>query len=223
MIFNLTYGKSKVATITVNTNAGATVTCELAPYSFTATADSSGVATFAVPKAGTWNITCTFGGSTQTGTVTITEKNGDKSTTIMVGTYLIQDGVRKTTWTESTSGGSITDQSSSNNRIRFQSGDGQGLSTYARLTSANVSFTGKSRLYIVYSMTTDSSNAGASYGTKTASSSSYSTTSLSASSTRTSVYKDISSLTGNYNIRLGCNSSNGPAHATLYIYDVYLV
>ena len=67
MIFNIITAGFK-ATITVHTAAGATVTCVLSPFSYTATADSSGVAVFTVFGRGNWTVTASKNSVTATAT-----------------------------------------------------------------------------------------------------------------------------------------------------------
>ena len=67
MIFNW-IDAGFMATIKVTTGAGATVTCVQSPYSYSATANSSGVATFTVYTKGNWVITSTKNGLTNTST-----------------------------------------------------------------------------------------------------------------------------------------------------------
>ena len=67
MIFNW-IDAGFIATIKVTTGAGATVTCVQSPYSYSATANSSGVATFTVYTKGNWVVTSTKNGITATST-----------------------------------------------------------------------------------------------------------------------------------------------------------
>ena len=92
MIFNMADGGGKVAKITVNTASSASVTCEQFPYTLSATADSNGIATFQVPKAGMWTLNASKNGITGSNTVTIDSYHGDKSVTVSLKLWLFMSG-----------------------------------------------------------------------------------------------------------------------------------
>ena len=92
MILNLITGRPHVATVKVTTTAGATVTCVLSPYSLSATANSSGVATFVVPKIGTWVCTATKNSITKSANASVTTVGSTVNLTITLGWYIFKAG-----------------------------------------------------------------------------------------------------------------------------------
>lgn len=91
MILNIGTG-GLISKITVNTSAGATVTCVLSPFSYTATANASGVATFTVHKKGTWTCNATKNGASAGGTVSISANGENKTISLSLRKYLFKAG-----------------------------------------------------------------------------------------------------------------------------------
>ncbi len=91
MIFNLVQGKAKVATITVTAPAGTTVKCTQSPYSLSGTVASTSVS-FTVPKAGTWSISATKGGTTKTSSVSVAAYGGSYSASFTFESWLFKEG-----------------------------------------------------------------------------------------------------------------------------------
>lgn len=82
--------------ITVNTSASATVKFGTAA---TVTANASGVATYDTAVTGSWTITSTKDGVSNSGTVTVPTNSAGVSLTITLTKYLYHDGTQDVPWT----------------------------------------------------------------------------------------------------------------------------
>lgn len=178
-----------MCTINVTTSAGATVTCVMSPYSYSATASSGGAASFVVPKIGTWTITATKGSNSKSTTVSVTASGSTKSVTLTLTKYLYNNGTQTVAWTKTSSA------SFESSYMRL----GQGSRVY---TTSAVSLTDYSKLTIVYNAqiigSTSSITAIAGYDSSvpgTGSLDSETTLTATASNKTTSI--NISSVTGN--------------------------
>lgn len=92
MIFNISHGVGKFATITVTAMPNTTVTCVQSPYAYSKSTGSGTSVSFVVPKSGTWSITATYGGITKTSTVSVTTYNGTYPVTFTFEHWIFKSG-----------------------------------------------------------------------------------------------------------------------------------
>lgn len=92
MIFNISHGVGKFATITVTAKANTTVTCVQSPYAYSKSTGSGTSVSFVVPKSGTWSITATYGSITKTSTVSVTTYNGTYPVTFTFEHWIFKSG-----------------------------------------------------------------------------------------------------------------------------------
>lgn len=205
--------------ITVNTKGGASVKFVQGSTTYTATANSSGVATYDVSASGNWTVTSTLGSTSKSGTCAVPTNNAAASIALALTMYLIQDGVKKITWTESkTLNGSITYPGG---YVRVGSGFSEGTTnSSATFTSAAVSFTGFTKLHVEFSRTSDISMISASGGSYY--NNSVSSVSITTSTSRATEVYDISSRTGDFYIRFTALSMRYYNEAYVAIYNLWL-
>lgn len=92
MIFNISHGVGKFATITVTAMANTTVTCVQSPYAYSKSTGSGTSVSFVVPKSGTWSITATYGGITKSSTVSVTSYQGNYPVTFTFEHWVFKTG-----------------------------------------------------------------------------------------------------------------------------------
>lgn len=206
MILNLVTGRPHVATVKVTTTAGATVTCVLSPYSFSATANSSGVASFVVPKIGTWVCTAKSGSITKSANASVTSVGQTVNLTITLTKYLYHDGTQDVAWTYDASSSAGSDCLT----IREV-----GYATTA------IDLSGYSTLHLQYTATGPGTLGHLGYWKAGTTPSPYTlekSLALNAASSKTAVTLDISSVTGSKLVGVGAlNGGNG-----IKVYQVYL-
>lgn len=91
MLFYTT-GGGKFAKITVYCPTNTTVVCSLSPFSFTKTSGSATSVTFEVPVRGTWTITATKNGLSDTKTVSATTQGTTYTVTMSIRYYIFKSG-----------------------------------------------------------------------------------------------------------------------------------
>lgn len=89
MILNVGGSTAQKYAVSVNTNADATVTATKGSQTLSATANSSGIAIFAL-NAGTWTITATINSLSKSTTVTV---DSNKSVDLMVRLWIFNNGL----------------------------------------------------------------------------------------------------------------------------------
>ena len=214
MILNIVSGRPKIGTINVTTLPGATVTCALSPYTLSATASSSGTASFVVPKTGTWAITAKSGSSTKTGSVSVTTVGSTQSISLPFRKDLFMDGTQNVPWTFGQGTSLIL------NSIYMVAPSG-GVSETRAYTTSPIDLTGYSTLNVQYESSTssgDSSKQG--FGYSSAATGTVTTTPFLGNQTKVTKTFDISSVTGAKYITL-YESYQGYL-TSLYVYQVYL-
>ncbi len=91
MLFYTT-GGGKFAKITVYCPTNTTVVCSLSPFSFTKSSGSATSVTFEVPVRGTWTITATKNGLSDTKTVSATTQGTTYTVTMSIRYYIFKSG-----------------------------------------------------------------------------------------------------------------------------------
>ena len=91
MIFNLVSGSTEFATVKVTCPVGATVTITDGTRTYTKTSTSTTVS-FTLPVAGTWTVTVTKNGVTETKTINVTTKGETYEEPITLVKYIFKEG-----------------------------------------------------------------------------------------------------------------------------------
>ena len=208
MIFNIAAGGFS-STIKVTTAAGATVTCELSPYSFSATADVYGVVTFTALKTGTWTVTASKSGITASGTASVTGTGQEYNVSLPLRKWLFKEGEgAKVTLTTV---GSRTEVTSASIRLWDASSN-----TTRVYTASNIDMTPYSKMVLTYS---DGSESTACKIKVQRYSNSTVIKTYDKSSSKTTVSTGVASASYTDKLELALTSSPTASH---YIYNWYL-
>lgn len=196
------------STVKVTTSAGATVTCVLSPYSLSATANSSGVATFTVLKTGTWAVTASKNGVSANGSVSVSATGQEYNVSVPLRKWLFKEGegakVTLTTVGSRTevNSDSIKLYATSSNNTRVYTASDIDLSKYSKM-----------------SLTYTDGNESTSCKIKVRHYNSTDIKTYDKSSTKTTVTSSISSLTNTGKLELCLTSLPSVSH---YVYNWYL-
>ena len=203
MIFNIIYGKAAFATINASTQYSSSFTCSDGTITLSASGTS---VSFVVPKSGTWTVTCTYGGTTKSNTVSVTTYGGTYSTSFTFIKYLYHNGVQDVAWSDI-----------------LADSDSMRLKAYTRTTNM-VDLTNYSTLTVKYKVTFGDALNSTQLGYRSSSTSTDNLEKqvrLTYSSSEITKSLDISAVNASKYVAF-ISQDAGNATATIRVYQVYL-